>query len=52
MFGKIFVAIAVYVGAVFATYGTKRVFDAVAFKSHKNTDDMLSAIEAAEVTYL
>ena len=52
MVGKIFVAIALYVGAVFATYGTNIVFDAVAFKSHQNTDAMLSAIEAAEVTYV
>ena len=52
MFGKIFVALALYVGIVFTTYGTKEVFDAVSFKSHQNTDAMLREIEAAEVTYL
>ena len=51
MVGK-FVAIALFVGAVFATYGTKRVFDASAFKAHKTTDAMLSAIDEAEVTYV
>ena len=51
MVGK-FVAIALFVGAVFATYGTKSVFDAVAFESHKNTDAMLSAIDEAEITYM
>ena len=51
MVGK-FVAIALFVGAVFATYGTKRVFDAVVSKSHQNTDAMLSAINEAEVTYV
>ena len=46
MRGK-FIAIALFVGAVFATYGTKRVFDAVSFKSHQNTDAMLAAIDDA-----
>ena len=49
MVGK-FIAIALFVGAVFATYGTNIVFDEASFKSHQLTDAMLGAIE--EVTYV
>ena len=47
MYAQIFVAIVLYAGIVFATYGTKEVFDAISFKSHQNTDAMLQAIDEA-----
>ena len=40
-----FVTIALFFGMVFATYGTKRVFDTVSYKSHRATDAMLDAID-------
>ena len=45
-----FIVIVLFVGAVFATYGTRKVFDAVTFKSHQNTDAMLDALGLPEET--
>ena len=49
-----FIAIVLFVSAVFATYGTRKVFDAVTYKSHQNTDAMLDALDlpAEETTYV
>ena len=47
---NIFVALLIVLATSLGLYGRRPVLGTVAYKSHKNTDDILDAIEAIEAT--
>ena len=47
-FVNLFVAAGLYIALTLGLYGKTAVLGAVAYKSHRNTDAMLDAIDGAE----